>query len=117
MRMNRFSVALIAFAALPSYAQVTASGANWGGIQVSFDARIEPPPNPATDPAVLRQLRRDIHGGVIVDERVNRYWQDAQLKTYLAYDLSVEPGPNPGFLQVRIAPLSLTPLQMAKHGF
>ncbi len=117
MRMNKFSVVWIALVALPCHAQVTASGANWGGIKVSFDARIEPSPNPATDPAVLRQLQHDIHGGVIVDQLVHRYWQDPNQKTYLAYDLSVEPGPNPRFLEVRIAPLSLTPQQMVNHGF
>jgi len=117
MRQSKLSVLFIAVSALPASAQVSASLASWPGIQVHFDARIEPPPGPGTDPAVLRQLERGIVGGVIVDGQVHRFWRDAEQKVYLGYDLSIEPGPEPRVFQVHITPLSLTSKQMAEHGF
>jgi hypothetical protein len=117
MRISKLAALLIAVSTWPARAQVSASTKSWPDIQVFFDARIEPLPAPGTDPAVLRQLQQDVHGGVIVDERVHRYWQDAARKAYLAYDLSIGPGPDPRVVQMRISPLSLTPRQMAEHGF
>ena len=117
MRTNRLSLLFIAaVAALPAGAQVIATLGRWPGVQVYFNAKIEPPPGPGTDPAVLRQLLQDVHGGVIVDDRVHRYWRDAEQKAYLGYDVSVEPGSKSGGFQAHILPLGLTPQQMAKYG-
>jgi hypothetical protein len=117
MRRSKLSVLFLAVSALPAGAQVIATSARWPGIQVYFDAKIEPPPGPGADQAVVRQLERAIVGGVIVDGQVHRFWRDAEQKVYLGYDLSIEPGPNPRILQVHILPLSLTPRQMAEQGF
>jgi len=117
MRRSKWSVLFIAVSALSASAQVIAKIASWPAIQVYFDAKIEPPPGPGTDPAVLRQLERGVVGGVIVDAQVHRFWRDAEQKLYLGYDLSIEPGPNSGVFQVHISPLSLTSKQMAEQGF
>jgi hypothetical protein len=107
---------LCAAAALPLSAQVIASGEHWPGVQIHFDAKIEPPPSPTTDPAILRQLERDVHGGVIGSHGVHRYWRDAEQKMYLGYDVSVEPGSRPQVFRIRIAPLTLSPGEMAESG-
>jgi hypothetical protein len=64
----------------------------------------------------MRQLRRDVPGGVIVDGGVHRYWMDSEQKAYLGYDVSVASTSSPAVFELRISPLSLTPQQMAKRG-
>ncbi len=112
---NKWLLLLAAASALPAGA-VTASLPNWPGIQVQFNAKLEPPPGPGTHPAVLRQLEKDVVGGVIVNGGVHRIWRDAEQKVYIGYDLAIESASSPGVLRVRIAPLSLTARQMAEHG-
>jgi hypothetical protein len=107
---------LCAAAALPLGAQTIASDASLLGIGIGFAAKLEPPPSPTTDPAVLRQLGRDIQGGAIGGKGPHRFWKDAEQKTYLGYDLSIEPGNRRQVFQLRILPLTLTPKQMAEAG-
>ena len=116
MQSNRLCLILLAAVAVRADAQVVAAGKNWPGVQVSFAARLEPPPGPGTDPAVLRELKRDVPGGVVVNDGVHRYWKDAEQKAYLGYDVIVASASSPGVFQLRILPLSLTPQQMAIHG-
>ena len=106
-----------AAAALPLGAQVIATRADWHGVQIYFDARLEPPPERTTDPAILRGLARQVSGGVICGDGVHRFWKDEGQKLYLGYDVSVEPGSGPQVFQLRIAPLSLTPKEMVEYGF
>jgi hypothetical protein len=115
MRPSRLLVILIAAVVVGADAQVIATGTNWPGVQVSFDARLEPPPGPGTDAAVLRELKRDVPGGVIVNDGVHRYWKDAEQKAYLGYDVTVA-STSPGLFQLRIAPLTLLARQMATAG-
>jgi len=105
-----------AAAALPLGAQVIATREDWHGVQIYFDAKLEPPPARTTDPAVLRRLEREVNGGVICGNGVHRFWKDEEQKEYLGYDVSVEPGRGPQVFQLRIAPLSLTPRAMAEFG-
>ena len=117
MRPGRRLMILIAAACLCADAQVTAASGKWPGVQISFAARLEPPPGPGSDPGVVAQLHQDVPGGVIVDEGVHRVWKDAEQKAYLGYDVTVAPGSTPGTFQVKILPLSLTPQQMARRGY
>ncbi len=106
-----------AVAALPLGAQVIATSERWHGVQIYFDAKLEPPPARTTDPAILRRLEREVNGGVICGDGVHRFWKDDEQKVYLGYDVSVEPGSGPQVFQLRIAPLSLAPKEMAEYGF
>lgn len=117
MQRSRFFVILMMAAAVGADAQVTATSGNWPGVQIYFDARLEPPPGPGTDPAVVAQLEQDVPGGVIVDDGVHRVWKDAEQKVYGGYDVAVLPGSASGTYQVNILPLSLTPQQMARRGY
>jgi hypothetical protein len=107
---------MCAAAALPLTAQVIASGEHWPGVQLYFDAKIEPPPPPTTDPAILRQLARDVPGGVIGAAGVHRYWKDAEQKLYVGYDVAVEMGSQPQVFRIRISPLSIPPDEMTRFG-
>lgn len=114
MRVNK-GLMIFLLSVLPGAAQVIATSNNWPGVQVAFEARLEPPPGPGTDSAVLRELRRDVPGGVIVNEGVHRYWKDAEQKAYLGYDVTVA-STSAGVFQLRISPLTLVARQMASAG-
>jgi hypothetical protein len=105
---------LCAAAALPLDAQVVAFSQGWPGVQVRFTSRLEPPPAKTTDPAILRELERELPGSAVaLGERVHRIWQDAEQKVYGGYDLSVEKGGGAQTFQLRILPLSLAPKQIS----
>jgi hypothetical protein len=103
-------------AAGPLNAQVIATAEGWPGVQIHFEAKLEPPPPPSTNPAILKQLEKDVSGGVICDSLVHRFWKDEEQKAYEGYDVMVEPGRGAGTYQIRVSPLSLTPKKMAEFG-
>lgn len=86
-------------AALPAWADVTATSRRWGGIEAHFAARIEPD---APVSGTLREM-------VFVDStRVIRILRDESERTYFGYDLSIEPFASSKHFRIQIAPLTAT---------